>query len=338
MISTDAPRILQSPVGRFVRQGANVTFTADIVGLAPFDCQWLKDGAPINGANSAAFNISSVKLADAGLYSVVVGNSAGSATSSAATLRVQTAPPAVNVNLVHSEAVQYVDLGAAPDTGTVWNGVTEQMLIDSGTREFSLTDSDGVATELRFFSGSFGEPNSGGFGDNGGGNALQATYWHVGGGKVSPEFGLRGLDANKTYDLYVYGMATDFGVGWGEAYTLIGTGTKTLDPIPDTGWPVEGEDYVVFRGVTGAQEARLTSGMAGGYFSTVTGLQVIEAEPNIVLLIQRSGPDEISISWTGGGTLQESDSLTGQWQPVSSSANPYRTQTSAVQKFYRVKK
>lgn len=338
--ATDAPNILKHPVSQFVRPGTTVTFSLEVLGAAPFTYQWHKNGAPISGAVSATYTLASAKVEDAGDFSVVVSNSAGSATSRSATLEVQTAPPAINVNLHRSEgANEYAGTAAAPDIGTVWNQVSEATLQADANREVSLVDSDGSPVSVRFFSGSFGEPLSGWFADNGGGNALQASYWHVGGGKVSPEFGFRGLSSAKIYDVYVYGMQTDFGLGWGQAYTLVGTGTKTVREQPDTGFPVEGEDYVVFRGVKGVQEVKVTSGTAGEYFSTVTGLQLIEGKEVIApaeLSIKLSGPNAATITWTGSGTLQEADNVSGPWQAVANPSNPYPVQVIAVRKFYRV--
>jgi hypothetical protein len=78
----------QHPAGLSVNPGVQAVFNVHATGTAPFIYQWTKDGAPITGANAASLVISNVQLADAGSYSVVVGNVVGSATSSAASLSV----------------------------------------------------------------------------------------------------------------------------------------------------------------------------------------------------------------------------------------------------------
>lgn len=337
--ASDAPSILKQPQSQFVRAGSPATFTVEVKGTPPLTYQWRKNGSDIPGAKTDTYTIASVQAADAGEFTVVVSNTAGSVTSQIATLRVQTAPPAINVNLVPDVARNaYTGTAAAPDIGTVWNQVSEELLRADPNREAGLFDSDGTSVEVKFFSGIFGEPLSGWFSDNGGGNAMQTTYWHVGGGNVSPQFGFRNLDPSKLYDVYVYGIAVDFGTGWGQTYSLVGGTTKTVKQVPDTGFPVEGEDYVVFRGLTGQSEIKLTSGQAGGYFSTVCGLQIIVGDKITParLTIARTSDLAVKISWTGTGKLQEADEVSGAYRDISNAPNPYTANASAARKFYRV--
>lgn len=78
--------------------GQQATFTVTNDGTPPFTYQWLKNGTPvaasptITGATSATMVIKPVAAADAGSYTVTVSNSAGSVTSSAATLTVISKP------------------------------------------------------------------------------------------------------------------------------------------------------------------------------------------------------------------------------------------------------
>ncbi len=44
----------------------------------------------------------------------------------------------------------------------------------------------------------------------------------------------------------------------------------------------------------------------------------------------------ITITWSGGGTLQEADSVTGPWTDVTGASSPYTTAADAPHKFYRV--
>src|SRR5207248_1181724 len=74
-------------------------------GSAPLSYQWMKNGIAlanggiVNGATAATLTLTGVGSSDAGNYSVVVSNSAGSATSTAATLTIiGPAPPTITTN------------------------------------------------------------------------------------------------------------------------------------------------------------------------------------------------------------------------------------------------
>lgn len=68
--------------------GQKATLTVNVLGTAPFTYQWVKDGTNISGGTAAAFVIASLRLADAGTYTVVVSNPAGSSTSTDGILNV----------------------------------------------------------------------------------------------------------------------------------------------------------------------------------------------------------------------------------------------------------
>ena len=92
-----APTITTQPASATVTAGGSATFTVVATGTTTLNYQWSKDGAAISGATSASFNLASVRSTDAGSYTCVVGNSAGSATSSAATLTVTSAAVAPSI-------------------------------------------------------------------------------------------------------------------------------------------------------------------------------------------------------------------------------------------------
>ncbi len=92
-----APSITTQPQGQSVGQGANVTFTVTANGTAPLSYQWRLYATNISGATASSYTRNNVQPADAGPYSVVVTNVAGSVTSSNATLTVVTniTPPGI---------------------------------------------------------------------------------------------------------------------------------------------------------------------------------------------------------------------------------------------------
>jgi hypothetical protein len=86
--ATSSPVFTLNPASQTVNVGASVSFTASASGAPAPVYQWLKNGAPIAGANSSTFSLGAVSLGDAGTYSVTASNAVGSATSSGATLTV----------------------------------------------------------------------------------------------------------------------------------------------------------------------------------------------------------------------------------------------------------
>jgi hypothetical protein len=86
--SDSAPTITTQPVNQQVNQGGSVTFTVVASGTAPLTYQWKKGGTDIVGATGANYTIANAQLADAGSYTVVVTNTAGSKTSDPAVLTI----------------------------------------------------------------------------------------------------------------------------------------------------------------------------------------------------------------------------------------------------------
>lgn len=87
-----APTISVQPASQTVTAGSSVTFSVTAAGSTPLSYQWRKNSTNIAGATGASFTIGTTAASDAAAYSVVVSNSAGSITSSSATLTVNAAP------------------------------------------------------------------------------------------------------------------------------------------------------------------------------------------------------------------------------------------------------
>ena len=82
-----APSITTQPTNQTVTAGDTATFTVVASGTGPLTYQW-KRGTTNVGTNSATLTLTNAQTGDAGSYTVVVTNSAGTATSNAATLSV----------------------------------------------------------------------------------------------------------------------------------------------------------------------------------------------------------------------------------------------------------
>jgi hypothetical protein len=82
------PYFTVQPFARTVAGGATVMLAALAVGVQPMSYQWLCNGTNVPGASAAVLTLANVQAIDAGRYSVVISNVAGTATSSNAVLTV----------------------------------------------------------------------------------------------------------------------------------------------------------------------------------------------------------------------------------------------------------
>jgi hypothetical protein len=86
------PSITTQPIGQTVTSGDDATFSVVAAGTAPLSYQWRRNGINVAGGTSSTLNLSAVTTGQAGTYTVVMGNAAGSITSAVATLTVNTPP------------------------------------------------------------------------------------------------------------------------------------------------------------------------------------------------------------------------------------------------------
>lgn len=94
------PSITTQPVSAAVAAGQTATFSVAASGTGPLTYQWQRSGTNISGATGATYTTPATTSADNGTtFTVVVGNSTGSATSNSATLTVTSAatPPTVSI-------------------------------------------------------------------------------------------------------------------------------------------------------------------------------------------------------------------------------------------------
>ena len=93
-----APSITTQPLSQTITAGQSATFSVTAAGTAPMSYQWQKNGAAISGAISSSYTTPAETIADdAAPFTVVVTNSVGSATSSAAILTVNAPPVAPSI-------------------------------------------------------------------------------------------------------------------------------------------------------------------------------------------------------------------------------------------------
>jgi hypothetical protein len=119
--TVSAPVITSSPPStQTVALGSTLNLTILVSGTDATTYQWQLDGSNINGATASVLSISSVSAANAGSYTCVVTNAAGTLTSSPASVIVSTPPVIISSPL----AKQSVALGATVNLSVVASSPT----------------------------------------------------------------------------------------------------------------------------------------------------------------------------------------------------------------------
>lgn len=106
------PTIMTQPASQSVAVGSDATFSVSVKGTSPLYYQWQLNGVPIPGATASSYVAHNVGDSDNGSsYNVVVGNSAGSITSSTAILTTEAFPvilqAPIDVNTNEGSAVTF---------------------------------------------------------------------------------------------------------------------------------------------------------------------------------------------------------------------------------------
>jgi uncharacterized repeat protein (TIGR03803 family) len=95
------PQITGQPASQSVYAGDNVILSVAVSGASPFAYQWHKngtnlvDGGNLSGSTSRVLSFAGVATNNAGTYSVLVSNPAGSTNSASALLQVVSSPPVI---------------------------------------------------------------------------------------------------------------------------------------------------------------------------------------------------------------------------------------------------
>jgi hypothetical protein len=131
--SPTKPSITTQPANQTVTVGLTATFSVVAAGTAPLTYQWQKGTTPISGATSASYTTPATASTDSGSqFKVVVTDSAGSVTSNAATLTVNsptkpsitTQPANQTVTVGQTATFSVVAAGTAPLTYQWQKGTT----------------------------------------------------------------------------------------------------------------------------------------------------------------------------------------------------------------------
>ena len=150
-----APSITTQPSSQTITAGQTATFSVTATGTAPLSYQWSQNGTAISGATSSSYTTPAETTSASGAqFTVVVSNTAGNATSSAATLTVNAVPPGRLVASASALSFGDVDIGSSSILGvTFTNSGSSNITISNVTISGPGFTASGVSAGLIVTSG-----------------------------------------------------------------------------------------------------------------------------------------------------------------------------------------
>ena len=332
------PGITVQPAGQLVLAGANFSLSVTAGGTGPLKYQWqwygtnITDGGNISGTHTNTLTLGNIQAGNAGPYSVIITNVAGSVTSAVAQVNVFTPPPPSVVLVTPISVVQ------DPVDEDVSNGrVAANLITDSGLSQTPVTSAN-----YPFITEGGGHWRTG--------SSYGPNYFAGGGTPPQFVFGLGG-----TY------LLTDF-VYWG----FLGNGAEatafTVEFSADNGATYTNSVDVASEFLLGYSSTNLSFGAsytANTVRLTITGNAATSGFPNpgggnqvamgkvrflgqpLVLSISRAAHG-LTISWPAGFTgftLESAGQLPAtSWSPVPGVVNNQVTiPIGTTNAFYRLR-
>jgi hypothetical protein len=305
-----APTISSQPASAKIIAGQTATFNVAATGTAPLTYQWEKNGTPISGATSSSYTTPTETATDnnAG-FNVAVSNSAGSATSNAAVLTVNTS--AVAPTIATQPASQTVIAGKTGSftvgaTGTApltyqWskNGSAISGATSSTYTTPAETTTDNNAQFTVAVNNSAGNATS-----NAATLTVSASSLLLNTSSSSLSFGNVNVSSNTT-----------------QSVTLTNAGNSSITisnvTVSGAGFNATGVSGVI---LAPGQTATLTATFAPAAAGSVTGKISVASNAT-------NSPDSIALSGTGVAAVSHSVALA--WSPSTSTVMGYNAYTSA---------
>ncbi|MHC1768469.1 MAG: hypothetical protein AB9869_30035 [Verrucomicrobiia bacterium] len=366
--STAPLRITQEPPDIAVMPGQTATFTVGVSDPTGVSYQWLRNGAAIANATSDTYTTSALALGDDATITVQVQGPGGSVTSRAAALAV--VPPITISNPKFS--ANFDDGGVPPGaqingSASTFNGDGILHLTDA---ENSLSGSiviedfdagqavNGFTAVFSLRVGGGSVPPADGlsfvwvndlpldtvFGEDGSGTGLVISFDIYDNGNETPP--APSIDAR-----YNGALAGTVQLPFAEMETGDGFEDFKLRVEPDGTLDLQFENRVIFHNVK-LPEYTSMEGASFGIGARTGGLNENQWVDNLQITttlgtvtpgaeftsITRNAAGQIVIQWTGGGTLQSTDSLSApNWTAVAGGSSPYTVAPGATgSRFYRI--
>jgi invasion protein IalB len=228
-----APLIVSQPVSQSITAGQTATFSVTASGTAPLSYQWYKNGAAVGGATSPTYTTPAETTSDNGAqFTVVVSNSVGKVTSTAAALTVNAATFLLSATPA-SLTFGNVNTGASSTLAvTLTNSGNSQVTISSVSISGAGFNASGLSA------GQILAPGQGG--------TLNVTFTPAVAGSVTGSLAVVSSASNSPATI-----------------PLSGTGLQTVPHSADLSWTASTSivaGYNVYRGVqSGGPYTKLTS-------------------------------------------------------------------------------
>jgi hypothetical protein len=310
--ATVAPSITTQPASQTVTAGQTATFTVAATGAAPLSYQWKKNGTAIRRATGSSYTTPATTSSDNGAqFTVVVSNSAGNATSNAATLTVNTATVAPSITT--QPASQTVTAGQTATftvaaTGTAplsyqWkkSGVTISGATSSSYTTPATTSSDNGAQFTVVVSNSAGNATS-----NAATLTVNASTVLLNANPTSLSFGSVTIGSSSTLSV---------------TFTNSGNSNVTISNVSISGAGYAASGVSIGQILTPAQKATLNVAFSPSATGTLTGSVTVTSDAT-------NSPATVPLS--GSGVQPVSHSVTLTWSPSTSSVTGYNVYRSSV--------
>ncbi len=228
-----APLIVSQPVSQSITAGQTATFSVTASGTAPLSYQWYKNGAAVGGATSPTYTTPAETTSDNGAqFTVVVSNSVGKVTSTAAALTVNAATFLLSATPA-SLTFGNVNTGASSTLAvTLTNSGNSQVTISNVSISGAGFNASGLSA------GQILAPGQGG--------TLNVTFTPAVAGSVTGSLAVVSSASNSPATI-----------------PLSGTGSQTVPHSADLSWTASTSivaGYNVYRGVqSGGPYTKLTS-------------------------------------------------------------------------------
>jgi hypothetical protein len=307
-----APSITSQPASQTVITGKTASFAVAATGTSPMTYQWSKNGAAISGATSSSYTTPAETAADNNAkFTVVVSNSAGGATSNAATLTVTsaTAAPAITAQPASQSVIagktasfSVTATGTSPMTyqwsknGAAISGATSATYT---TPAETTTDNNAKFTVA--VSNSAGSATS-----SAAVLTVNASTLLLNSSTSSVSFGSVNVSSSGTQNVTL---------------TNAGNSTVTISnvTVSGAGFNVSGVSSGLI--LTAGQTATLTATFSPSAAGTASGSVSVASNAT-------NSPDAVTLSGTGVAAVSHSVSL--GWSPSASTVVGYNTYTSTV--------